>query len=131
MKNILLALTVLTLALPAAQAQESKKASATEMQTDQKRAFASQINELEAVITRENKDGAHKVFQELSVKMHDVMKQTNQQLQNAGADQKARLTEIASVQNRLYSETKKLSADMMKNKTELINALREFIETVH
>ena len=131
MKNILLALTVLTLALPAAQAQESKKASATEMQTDQKRAFASQINELEAVITRENKDGAHKVFQELSVKMHDVMKQTNQQLQNAGADTKARLTEIASVQNRLYSETKKLSADMMKNKTELINALREFIETVH
>lgn len=80
-------------------------------QDESKVLFASRINEVDAYLSRSRAEEAQKAFNELAGMMQKFIAESK----NTKA-------------STLYTETKMLSADMAKNRAELVTKLREFQE---
>lgn len=80
-------------------------------QTDSKLLFASRINEVDAYLSRSRAEEAQKIFNDLAGMMQKFIADSK----NAKA-------------STLYTEAKILSADMAKNRADLVAKLREFQE---
>ncbi len=79
-------------------------------QVEPKLLFSSRIGEVDAHLSRTRPEEAQRVFQDLAAMMQQFIAESK----NTKA-------------STLYTETKMLSVDMAKNRTELVAKLREFL----
>lgn len=110
MKRLLFLVLLLTAGLTAAHTSVRAQQAAAP-QAEPKVLFASHINEVDAHLSRSRPEEARKAFNELAGMMQKFIAESK----NAKA-------------STLYTETKILSADMAKNRAELVAKLREFME---
>lgn len=107
MKRFLLVALLLTAGLatitPSVNAQQAA-------QVEPKTLFASRIGEVDAYLSRTRPEEAQRVFQELAAMMQQFIAESK----NTKA-------------STLYTEAKMFSADMAKNRAELVAKLREFL----
>lgn len=109
MKRLLLFAFLLTTGLTAA--HTSVRAQQAASQVEPKLLFASHVNEVDAYLSRTRTEEAQRAFNELAGMMQKFIAESK----NAKA-------------STLYTEVKILSADMAKNRAELVSKLREFME---
>jgi hypothetical protein len=107
MKRFLFIALLLTAGLASVAPARAQQAA----QVEPKLMFASRINEVDATLSRARMEDAQRVFQELAAMMQKHIAESK----NAKA-------------STLYAETKMLSADMTKNRAELVAKLREFLD---
>jgi hypothetical protein len=110
MKRFLFFALLLTAGITAAHTSVRAQQAAAP-QTEPKVLFASRINEVDAHLSRSRPEEAQRAFHEL-----------------AGLMQKFIAESKNTKASTLYTETKMLSADMAKNRAELVLKLREFLE---
>lgn len=108
MKRLLFIALLLTAGMATVAPLRAQQAAA---QVEPKMLFASHISEVDASLSRARTEDARRIFNEI-----------------AGMMQKHIAESKNPKASTLYAETKMLSVDMEKNRTELVAKLREFLE---
>ena len=129
MKKILLACSLLAVSAVTAVAQQPQSARAHTTQTeDPKLMLVSKINELEAALSRDRKDLAQPLFQEVSALIQQRLALRSAELQQAAASDKAALDQQLQEGQKIYQEAKMLSPKMgQDNGQAIVAVLRRFI----
>ena len=131
MKRIFLVCAVLSISSLSVKAQTvSITQSAAVHEIEKGQLFQSKIQELDAAISRKNKELTAKVYQEMAAMMQETIASNNEQLSSASDVEKTQLNKTITNQNNLYREIKKLSSDPLKNQKELDQKLNAFQKTL-
>jgi hypothetical protein len=129
MKKFLLACSLLAVSATMAVAQQPQSAqSHTTQSEDPRLMLVSKINELEAALSRDRKDLAQPLFQEVSAIMQQRLAIRSAELQQAAASDKAALEQQLQEGQKIYQEAKIMSPNMAQdNGQAMIALLRRFI----
>jgi DNA anti-recombination protein RmuC len=121
MKRILITCCILTASFSLSMAQQAAKApAAKEQAADSKLSFSSRMNEMDAHISRNNKELAQKAYVELAGMMQNKIAELNRK----GTAESAA---TAKTLQGLYSDIKMLSVDMTKNRAAIKDKLDAFL----
>jgi len=133
MKKILLACSLLAITSSTVMAQNSLSASNTisEAPKFKKINFISKASEIDATISRQRPDLAQNSFSDISAIMVYFIGQNNNLLNdNHSKADKTEVKKTMDLQNKLYSEIKMLSPDIVKNREKLAEKFKEFAATL-
>jgi hypothetical protein len=131
MKRIFLAIALIFSSLCPVLAQDRTPADTDNPRTaNSQKYFETKVNEIDEMLTGKKTDLAQKAYQELVGIMQRNISQNQRKFMEARGEEKARLKPLFDQQNQLYTETKTMSADMIKNHKQIVGKLQAFGRTL-
>ncbi len=125
MKSILFSVCLVTLASTTVMAQTSTTNNAT-TQVEPRNAFASKVNEFEAAASRDRVDLLMPLYSDIAAMMSKQMSQVHQDYTAAAEPKKETLKKKLDLLQTLYADTKMMTADLAKNKKDMVAKMKQF-----